>query len=158
MKRETIFLRLAVYIMALMMAAICIIVIPHHLIGANNLMHNTFYNWMFGSGLYFTALLFFIILYQALKLLHLIDKNEAFSTLSVKNLKNIKVSAYLAFLIYIVELPLFYLFADKDDAPGVVVIGIVFAGTALVIALFASMLQKLLSQAIKIKSENDLTI
>ncbi|MFC6323780.1 DUF2975 domain-containing protein [Companilactobacillus baiquanensis] len=158
MKRETIFLRIAIYIMALIMLAICIIVIPHHLIGANKLMHNLFYNWILGSGMYLTALLFFTVLWQALKLLHLIDQNKAFSKFSVNNLKKIKIAAYLACLIYILESPFFYMFADKDDAPGVVVIGIILAGTALVIALFASMLQKLLNQAIKIKSENDLTI
>lgn len=158
MKRETIFLRIAIYIMALIMLAICIIVIPHHLIGANKLMHNLFYNWILGSGMYLTALLFFTVLWQALKLLHLIDQNKAFSKFSVNNLKKIKIAAYFACLIYILESPFFYMFADKDDAPGVVVIGIILAGTALVIALFASMLQKLLNQAIKIKSENDLTI
>jgi len=65
---------------------------------------------------------------------------------------------YLACLIYILESPFFYIFADNDDAPGVVIIGMILAGAALVIALFASMLQKLLSQAIRIKQENDLTI
>ncbi|MFD1417589.1 DUF2975 domain-containing protein [Companilactobacillus keshanensis] len=158
MKRETIFLRLTIYVMALMMLAICIFIIPTHLINANNLMHNLTYNLIFGMGLYLTAVLFFIVLWQALKLLHLIDKNEAFSNSSVLNLKNIKISAYLACLIYILESPFFYMFADKDDAPGVVIIGMVLAGAALVIALFASMLQKLLTQAIRIKQENDLTI
>lgn len=158
MKRETIFLRLAVYIMGLMMLAICIFVIPAHLTYANHLMHNWAYNLTFGIGLYITAILFFIVLWQALKLLHLIDKNEDFSHSSVSNLKNIKISAYLACLIYILESPFFYIFADNDDAPGVVIIGMILAGAALVIALFASMLQKLLSQAIRIKQENDLTI
>lgn len=158
MKKETIFLRFAIFIMALIMLIICVLIIPIHLINANNLIHNWFYNWIFGIGLYLTAILFYTVLWQALKLLHLIDQNKAFSKSSILNLKNIKRAAYLACLIYILEWPFFYIFADKDDAPGFVIIGIILAGTALVIALFASMLEKLLTQAIRIKLENELTI
>jgi Protein of unknown function (DUF3036). len=140
------------------MLVICVLFIPVHLINANYIMHNWFYNCIFGAGLYLTAILFYTVLWQALKLLHLIDRNKAFSKSSILNLRNIKRAAYLACLIYILESPFFYMFADKDDAPGFFLIGIILAGAALVIALFASMLEKLLAQAIKIKLENELTI
>jgi hypothetical protein len=51
-----------------------------------------------------------------------------------------------------------YLFADKDDAPGLILIGMVPIFTAMVIAVFAAVLQKLLKSAIDMKSENDLTV
>ncbi|SFF04543.1 Protein of unknown function [Paenibacillus algorifonticola] len=55
-------------------------------------------------------------------------------------------------------MPLFYLLAEKDDAPGIIVIGMVMIFASMVIAVFAAVLQKLLKEAIDIKSENDLTV
>ena len=55
-------------------------------------------------------------------------------------------------------LPLFYLFAEIDDAPGVIFIGLVVPFASMVIAVFAAVLQRLLQEAIDIKSENDLTV
>jgi len=159
MKKETIFLRLTIYAMAVIMAAFCIIVVPHYLIGSNNLMPDIpAFTILLGVGLYLSAIFFFAVLYQALKLLRLIDHDEAFSSVSVQSLKRIKNFAYSICAIYILELPIFFTFADRDDAPGVILVCAVFAGAPLVIAIFASVLEKLLRSAIKIKSENDLTI
>jgi len=55
-------------------------------------------------------------------------------------------------------MPLFYLFAEKDDAPGVILIGMVIIFASMVIAVFAAVLQKLLKNVLDIKSENDLTV
>ncbi|MNL82789.1 hypothetical protein D3C87_2102590 [compost metagenome] len=55
-------------------------------------------------------------------------------------------------------MPLFYLLGEKDDAPGIIVIGMVIVFASMVIAVFAAVLQKLLNEAIDIKSENDLTV
>jgi len=60
--------------------------------------------------------------------------------------------------LYVVGMPLFYLIAEMDDAPGIILIGLVMIFAALVIAVFAAVLQKLLKNAIDIKSENDLTV
>jgi hypothetical protein len=46
----------------------------------------------------------------------------------------------------------------KSGAPGGIVIGLVIIFASIVIAVFAAVLQKLLRNAIDIKSENDLTI
>ncbi|MNP58015.1 hypothetical protein D3C76_1528910 [compost metagenome] len=55
-------------------------------------------------------------------------------------------------------MPLFYLLAEKDDAPGIIVIGMVLVFAGMVIAVFAAVLQKLLKEAIELKSEIDLTV
>lgn len=159
MKKETIFLKITIFVMALAMIAICVIVAPHYLIGANNLLPTKPYlTIILGIGLYLTAILFYIVLYQAFKLLKLIDHDEAFSKKSVTALRNIKYCAYSMCIVYLLESPVFFIFANKDDAPGVILICGILAGASLVIAIFASMLQKLLHHAIEIKSENDLTI
>jgi hypothetical protein len=97
-------------------------------------------------------------LVQAFKLLSYIDKNQAFSELSVKALKNIKICALTVSGLYLVILPFVFLVADLDDAPGLVIIGMVPVFASLVIAVFAAVLQRLLKEAIDIKSENDLTV
>ncbi|TVY06841.1 DUF2975 domain-containing protein [Paenibacillus cremeus] len=108
--------------------------------------------------MYVTAIPFFTALYQALKLLSYIDRNHAFSELSVNALKNIKYCAIIISVVYVAGLPLFYLLGEKDDAPGVIVIGLVLIFAPAVIATFSAVLQRLLKEAIDIKSENDLTV
>ena len=68
--------------------------------------------------MYVSAIPFYFALYQAFKLLSYIDKNKAFSQLSVKALKNIKYCAITISGLYVVGLPLFFIIAEKDDAPG----------------------------------------
>lgn len=108
--------------------------------------------------LYAAAIPFYFALYQAYKLIGYIDKNKAFSELSVRVLKNIKYCAAIISSLFVVVMPLFYLIAEKDDAPGIILIGIALIFASMVIAVFAAVLQKLLQEAIDIKSENDLTV
>ncbi|MDF2544880.1 MAG: YoaS [Herbinix sp.] len=77
---------------------------------------------------------------------------------SVKALKMIKYCAITITILYVAGLPLFYLVGEKDDAPGVIVIGLIMVFASMVITFFAAILQMLLKEAIDIKSDNDLTI
>ncbi|MNV37964.1 hypothetical protein D3C71_1295000 [compost metagenome] len=108
--------------------------------------------------MYASAIPFYIALYQAFKLLGYIDKNNAFSDISVKVLENIKKCAITICGVYVAGMPLYYLIGEKDDAPGIIVIAMVMIFASMVIAVFAAVLQKLLKEAIDIKSENDLTV
>jgi hypothetical protein len=109
-------------------------------------------------GIYVTVIPYFIALFQAFKLLSYIDKSQAFSELSVKALKNIKFCAMTILGLYVVILPFVYVVAELDDAPGLIIVGMLPIFASLVIAVFAAVLQKLLKEAIDIKSENDLTV
>ncbi|TQR14652.1 DUF2975 domain-containing protein [Psychrobacillus soli] len=109
-------------------------------------------------GMYVSVIPFFVALYHAFKLLSYIDKNQAFSELSVKALKKIKFCALTTSGLYVVILPFVFLVAELDDAPGVVIVGMVPVFASMVIAVFAAVLQKLLKEAIDIKSENDLIV
>ncbi|WP_230161691.1 DUF2975 domain-containing protein, partial [Peribacillus simplex] len=108
--------------------------------------------------LYASAIPFYFALYQAFKLLSYIDKNKAFSELSVRALKTIKNCAITISVLYVAGMPLFYLLAEMDDAPGIILIGMVVIFASMVIAVFAAVLQRLLQEAIDIKSENDLIV
>jgi|GEM_PF-65459 hypothetical protein len=108
--------------------------------------------------LWLTAIPFFLALYQAIKLLGYIDRNIAFSELSLQALKKIKYFAITISAIYVAGMPFLFYVADQDDAPGAVGFGIIFIFASIVIATFATVLQKLVQSGLAMKSENDLTI
>ena len=75
--------------------------------------------------MYVSVIPFYFALYQAFNLLSYIDKNQAFSELSVKALKKIKNCAITISGLYVIVLPFVYILAEVDDAPGLIVIGMV---------------------------------
>ena len=150
MKRcSTIFLKLAVILIGFPVLALCIFWLP----GFANYL-----NYPILIGVYATAISFFFALYQALKLLRYIDKNKAFSELSVNALKYIKYCAITISIIYAVIAPFLIPIAEADDAPGLVGIPLIIIFASIAIAVFAAVLQMLLQDAIDIKSDNDLTV
>ncbi len=159
---STLFLRIAVILIGVPIFALCIFGLPRIVIGAieQTGRGSEFTYVVLGILLlmYVSAIPFYFALYQALKLLSYIDKNEAFSQISVKALKNIRSCAILISVFYMVALPFIYVVAEWDDAPGLIVIGLIITFASMVIAVFAAVLKKLLQEAIDIKSENDLTV
>lgn len=158
MKRgSTLFLKTAVFLMGIPVLALGIVGLTYegkHPVNPN--YAHILYPILI--GMYVSAIPYFIVLYQAFKLLSYIDKNQAFSELSVKALKNITSCALTISGLYVVILPFVYRVADLDDAPGLMIIGMVPILSSLVIAVFAAVLQKLLQEAIDIKSENELIV
>ncbi|MFB5196035.1 hypothetical protein COJ96_15305 [Bacillus sp. AFS073361] len=155
----TLFLKVAVIFIGIPVLALCIFLVPElGNLAAKLLPDFSSIKYFVSIIFYASAIPFYFALYQAFKLLRHIDKNEAFSELSVNALKKIKQCAITISILHVLVLPLFYLFADKDDAPGVIFVGLIVPFASLVIAVFAAVLQKLLKEAIDIKSENDLTV
>ncbi len=158
-KGSTLFLRLALTLMALAALALCIFAFPEMW------RSFTFEDQEFLKpgraiivGMYASAIPFLLALRESWKLLGYIDRNTAFSDLSIRALRNIKYCAIAISVFMAGASPFFYMFAQLDDAPGVVVISMSFVGAALVVAFFAALLQKLLRSAIEMKSENELTV
>lgn len=108
--------------------------------------------------IYIASTPFFVGLYQAFKLLNLIDANKAFSQGAVSTLKNMKFASLS--LIGFIALAEFYIrfFAHGDDPAGPTALGILASFAIAVIATAAAVFQKLLQNAVDIKSENDLTV
>ncbi|UPG79700.1 DUF2975 domain-containing protein [Bacillus subtilis] len=158
-RMSTIFLKIALVLIGIPILALCIFLVPKIANYSAELFPNIAYiKYLVFIYLYVTAIPFYFALYQAFKLLSYIDKNKAFSGLSVRALKNIKYCAVTISIFYAAGMPVFYLMAKIDDAPGIIVIGLVIIFASMVIAVFAAVLQKLLKEAIDIKSENDLTV
>jgi hypothetical protein len=154
---STLFLKIAVILMGFPVLALSIYGLPWL---ANNPSNPDYAHILYPivAGMYVSIIPFFVALYQAFKLLSYIDKNQAFSELSVKVLKNIKFCAMTISGLYVVIMPFVYLVAELDDAPGLIIIGMVPIFASMVIAVFAAVLQRLLQEAIDIKSENDLIV
>ncbi|MEK3980341.1 DUF2975 domain-containing protein [Psychrobacillus sp. FSL K6-2836] len=156
---STIFLKIAVFLIGTPVLAICIFGLP--LLAKEAAESNSEFTYVLYGILivmYVSVVPFFAALYQAFKLLSYIDKSKAFSEVSVKALKIIKYCAIIISGLYVAGMPFFFIFAQLDDAPGVVLIGMLFVFAPIMIAVFAAVLQRLLQEAINIKSENDLTV
>jgi len=157
MKQGTLFLKVVVFFIGIPVLALCLL----GLFWLTNNPANPDYAHILYPiviGIYVSVIPFYIALYRTFRLLSYIDKNIAFSELSVKALKCIKYCAIAISTLYVVMMPFVYLVAEKDDAPGLIIIGMVPICASIVIAVFAAVLQKLLKDAIHIKSDNDLTI
>jgi hypothetical protein len=110
---------------------------------------------------YLASIPFFVGLYQAIKLLNLIDANKAFSQAAVNTLKNMKLASLS--LIGLIILALLYIrflapLGVDDDPAGPTMLGIVVSLAFGVIAIAAGVFQKLFQNAVDLKSENDLTV
>jgi len=108
---------------------------------------------------YAASIAFFIGLYKAFRLLGYIGQNKVFSSNSVEALKSIKYCA-ISLTISIVMAGIFIRIAHhKDDDPaGFLAMCIVTSFACVVVATAAAIFQRILQNALDMKSENDLTI
>ncbi|MGL5256548.1 MAG: DUF2975 domain-containing protein [Proteocatella sp.] len=106
-------------------------------------------------AVYPTIIPFFIALFKGLKLLNLIEKGEAFSNSSALCLKQISFYAFLIATFYCLASTMLLIFNYKHNF---MITCISFFFASFFISVFASLLSELMENAIKIKTENDLTI
>lgn len=108
---------------------------------------------------YATSIAFFIALYKAFKLLGYIGQNKVFSSNSVRALMSIKYCAIvLSILIVMAGLYVRFTHNEEDDPAGFLAICIVTTFAAIVVATAAAIFERLLQNAVDMKSESDLTI
>lgn len=107
---------------------------------------------------YIGSISFFIALYQAIKLLGYIDGNQVFSQAAVNAVRNIKYCAITLGGFIVLGILYIRLSVIDDDPAGVTALGIFTTFAALVIATATAVFQRVLQNAVDIKSENDLTV
>lgn len=108
--------------------------------------------------IYVGSIPFFVGLYQAFKLLSLIETNQAFSRGAVNTLKNIKFASLS--LIGFIAVALLYIrfFVHGEDAAGPTALGTIVSFVVAIMATAAAVFQKLFQSAVDLKAENDLTV
>lgn len=108
---------------------------------------------------YAASIAFFVALYKAFKLLGYIGRNEVFSLNSVKALKSIKYCAIiLGISIVLAGVFIKISHSEEDDPAGFIAMCIVTTFACIVVATAAAIFEKILQNAVDMKSENDLTI
>ncbi|WP_440895341.1 DUF2975 domain-containing protein [Amphibacillus sp. Q70] len=155
--RPTFFLKITTLIIALIMLGCLAFFVPHLVDRATEV--NPAYAYLkipVLIGLSLTAIPFYFALLQALKLIQLIEINQAFSKQSIKALDNIKKAAIVILGLYIIGLILLLIINALHL--GIAIMGLVIIFVTVVIIFFTSVLLELLTHALKIKIENDLTV
>ena len=107
---------------------------------------------------YIGSIPFFVALYQAFKVLGYAGQNKVFSQAAVKALRTIKYCAIAIIGFVVVEEIFIMLNHGSDDPAGGVFMGILITFGSIVIATAAAMFERILQNAVDIKSENDLTV
>jgi len=107
---------------------------------------------------YIGSIPFFVALYQAFKLLGYVDGNKIFSQSAVNAVRNIKYCAIIFSGFIVLGLLYIRLYVRGDDSAGVTALGSFTAFASVVFATAAAVFQRLLQNAVDIKSENDLTV
>ncbi|GAA0501980.1 DUF2975 domain-containing protein [Salinibacillus aidingensis] len=153
----TLFLKVAIFFIGVTVLVLCVFALPR-LASYTAEMYPEFAYLQYPVliGLYGTVIPFFMGLYQTLQLLKFIDQNYAFSDRSAAALMYIKYCAVTISILYAAGT--LFLITQSALHPGIAIIGLIIIFTSVVIAIFAGVLQKLLKNALDLKTENDLTV
>lgn len=152
-KGTTLFLKSVIVLVGLLVLLLCVFLLP-----AGIRSDNVGYYRPILIGMYFPAIPFFIALFQGFRLLSLVDQNKIFSHASIHTLRVITYCGVAIALMYTAGLPYIFSVADRDDAPGVMLIGCIFVAASVCVAVGASLFKNLLSHVVEMKSENELTV
>jgi hypothetical protein len=106
---------------------------------------------------YIASIPFFVALYQGFKVLGYAGQNQIFSQAAVKALRTIKICA-IAIIGFVAGAEIFILMHDSDDRAGGVFMGVLITFGSVVIAAAAATFERVLQNAVDLKSENDLTV
>ena len=158
MKRSsTIFLQVVIVLIGI--GALALMLWEPHIEGRN--AHATLFEIYFKDPFlafaYIASIPFFVALYQAFKVLGYAGQNKVFSQAAVKALRTIKYCA-IAIIGFVAVSVIFILCGDPDDRPPGVVMRILITFGSIVIATAAAMFERILQNAVDMKSENDLTV
>jgi hypothetical protein len=156
-RSSTIFLQ--VVIVALAIGAVAFLLWEPHVEGRNARAtpFEIYFQDPFLAYAYTASIPFFLALYQAFKLLRYARQNKVFSQEAVKALRTIKYCA-LAMIGFVAVSVIFMINADREDGPPGLFMRILIAFPSIVVAAAATMFERILQNAVDIKSENDLTV
>ena len=158
MKRSsTIFLQIVIVLIGI--GALALMLWEPHIEGRN--AHATLFEIYFKDPFlayaYTASIPFFVALYQAFKVLGYAGQNKIFSQTAVNALRTIKYCA-IAGIGFVAVGEIFIMLSNSDDRSGGVFMGILITFGSIVIATAAAMFERILQNAVDIKSENDLTV
>lgn len=153
----TVFLR-AVLVLIGIGALACLLVEPHFEgRNAHATLFAIYFKDPFLAYAYVASIPFFVGLYQAFKVLGYAGRNTQFSPSAVKSVRTIKYCA-IALIGFVVGGEVFILLHESDDRAGGVFMGVLILFASIVVATATAVLERILQNAVDLKSENDLTV
>lgn len=156
-RSSTAFLQAVIVLVGL--GALALMLWEPHLEGRNK--HATpfeiYFKDPFLAYAYVASIPFFTALYQAFKVLGYAGRNEVISPAAVKALRTIKYCA-VAIIGFVAGAEVFILMHESDDRAGGVAIGILITVGSIIVATAAATFERVLQNAVDLKSENDLTV
>ena len=158
MKRSsTIFLQIVIVLIGI--GALALLLWEPHVEGRN--AHATLFEIYFKDPFlayaYVGSIAFFVALYQAFKVLGYAGRNKVFSPAAVRSLRTIKFCA-IAIIGFVAVGEIFIMLHKSDDRAGGVFMGILITFGSIVVATAAATFERVLQNAVDMKSENDLTV
>jgi hypothetical protein len=113
----------------------------------------------FLAYIYVAFIPFFVALYQAFKMLGYARRDEIFSQRCVRALRVIKLCAFITAIFIVGAVAYLFIFIrGTDDIAGGVAMGVFIILVCAVIGTAAAVFERILQNAVDIKSENDLTV
>lgn len=140
----TLSVKIIVILAAIAGLAFCIVVLPAAL--TSNRVGGYFPILI---GMYVTAVPFFFALFQGLRLMSSLERHEGISEKAVMSLKYIKYAAAVIAALYAIGLPYIYIVADRDDAPGVILLALFVIFVSLAVAVVSALYQRRVHQAVE---------
>jgi hypothetical protein len=108
---------------------------------------------------YASSIAFFVALYKTFKILGYIRLNKLFSLDSVRTLRTIKYCAVILCISIAMAGVFISIFHDKeDDAAGFLAMCMIMTFITIAVATAVAVLERILQNAVDMKTENDLTI
>jgi hypothetical protein len=158
-KSSTVFLQVVIVLIGLMALGLLIQEprmegVNAHAISLSQIYLDDPFLWLIYAG----SIPFFVALYQAIKVLGYAGRNEIFSLGAVKALRTIKYCAFAIIGFIAVEEAIILLNSVSDDHAAGVMIGLFIAFCSVVVATAAGVFERILQNAVELKSESDLTV
>ncbi|WP_010233566.1 DUF2975 domain-containing protein [Clostridium arbusti] len=154
---STTFLKVIIFLIGIAVLALCIYWLPEMAIRDAKVHPRDYSIYPILGFAYGCCIAFSVALYQVFKLLNYIERNNAFSELSLKSLKVIKKSALTT--IFLIVLGIVYLKVlakvTGDDPAGPISLSLMGILAISIITAIVDVLQKLLKNILDTKLEND---
>jgi hypothetical protein len=154
---SSVFLQIVIVLFGL--GALALLLWEPHLEGRNKhaTVFEVYFKDPFLAYVYVGSIPFFVALYQGFKVLGYAGKNQIFSQAAVNALRTIKRCA-MAVIGFVVGAIIIILLQESDDHAGGVAMGVFIIFGSIVVATTAATFQRVLQNAVDLKSENDLTV
>jgi hypothetical protein len=156
-RSSTAFLQAVIVLIAI--GALTFLLWEPHLEGRNKnaTVFEVYFKDPFLAYAYIASIPFFMALYHGFKVLGYAGRNQVISQVAVNSLRTIKRCA-IAMIAFVAGGEIWILMQESDDAAGGVMMGVFIGFCSIIMATAAATFERILQNAVDLKSENELTV